>query len=120
MKIELFNLPKLSLNKWYAGVHWSKRKRIKDKYKILIKSQFKKVLTKNKVYEVQYTFCFKNQPLDASNCVAMLKLIEDIIFEDDGYKIISSINIKSRKSIADSVEINIVSSTDKLLKDSIV
>ena len=108
MIIELTNLPKVSLNMFYAGVHWTKRKKMKDKYKLIIKSQFKPILPKDKSYQVDYTFNFKTRPLDASNCVAMVKLIEDVIFEDDNYKIVNSINIKSRKATADSVEIKIV------------
>ena len=65
------------------------------------------VLSKDKTYEVEYTFNFKTRPLDASNCVAMVKLIEDVIFEDDNYKIVESINIKSRKAKFDSVEIEV-------------
>ena len=107
MKIILNDLPKISLNKWYSGEHWSKRKKLKDKYKLLIKSQFKQVLSKDKTYEVEYTFNFKTRPLDASNCVAMVKLIEDVIFEDDNYRIVESINIKSRKAKFDSVEIEV-------------
>ena len=42
-----------------------------------------------------------------SNCVAMVKLIEDVIFEDDNYKIVESITIKSRKAKFDNVEIEI-------------
>ena len=106
-KIILTGLPKVSLNLFYAGVHWTKRKKLKDKYKLLIKSQFKQVLSKDKTYEVEYTFNFKTRPLDASNCVAMVKLIEDVIFEDDNYKIVTSLKIKSRKAKFDSVEIEI-------------
>ena len=108
MKIILNDLTKISLNLFYSGVHWSKRKKLKDRYKLLIKSQFKQVLSKDKTYEVYYTFNFKTRPLDASNCVAMVKLIEDIIFEDDNYKIVTSLNIKSRKANFDSVEIEII------------
>lgn len=107
MKIILNDLPKVSLNLFYAGVHWTKRKKLKDKYKLLIKSQFKQVLSKDKTYEVEYTFNFKTRPLDASNCVAMVKLIEDVIFEDDNYKTVTSLNIKSRKAKFDSVEIEV-------------
>ena len=107
-KIILTGLPKVSLNLFYSGVHWSKRKKLKDKYKLLIKSQFKQVLSKDKTYDVEYTFNFKTRPLDASNCVAMVKLIEDVIFEDDNYKIVESITIKSRKAKFDNVEIEIV------------
>lgn len=98
MVIKLIDLPKISLNKWYAGVHWTKRKKIKDEYKLLIKSQFKHVFSKDKQYKVKYDFFFDKRPLDASNCVAMVKMIEDIIFEDDSYKIVKKITITSNKS----------------------
>ena len=110
MIIELTDLPKISLNAWYSSQHWTKRKKMKDKYKLIIKSQFKPILPKDKTYDVDYTFNFKTRPLDASNCVAMVKLIEDVIFQDDNYKIVNSINIKSRKSTADSVLISIIDS----------
>lgn len=105
MEIKLYKLPKISLNKWYSGAHWSKRKKIKDSYKLLVKSQFKQVLSKKFSYEVEYEFNFKTRPLDASNCVAMVKLIEDIIFEDDKYNIVTSLNVKSKKSKEEFVKI---------------
>lgn len=108
MIIELFDLEKISLNVWYSSSHWSKRKKIKDKYKLMVKSQFKRVFSKEKTYDVCYTFNFIKRPLDASNCVAMLKMIEDIIFQDDSYKIIKKLTIKSRKSTKNSVIIEII------------
>ncbi len=98
IEIILYNLPKISLNEWYSGSHWSKRTKIKDDYIFIIKSQFKQILPKSKKYTVFYNFLFDSKPLDASNCVAMVKLIEDIIFENDGYNIITGIHIKSEKS----------------------
>lgn len=38
----------------------------------------------------------------------MIKLIEDIIFEDDNYKIVESITIESKKSDVDIVMIEII------------
>ncbi len=107
MEIKLYNLPKISLNNWYSGAHWSKRKKIKDNYKLLIKSQYKPVFSKLQTYEVEYTFYFKTRPLDASNCVAMVKLIEDVLFEDDKYNIVTSLKIKSIKSKEEYVKISI-------------
>lgn len=107
MIIELINLPKLSLNKWYASAHWTERKRIKDVYKVIIKSQFRKVFPKDKVYVCKYVFIFKSRPLDSSNCVAMLKLIEDIIFEDDSYKIIPQLTMESKKGKEEKVIVEI-------------
>ena len=107
IEIILKDLPKHSLNEIYAGKHWTKRNKIKNTYKLIVKSQFKDVLTKDKTYKVYYEFGFKSRPLDTSNTVYMLKMIEDIIFEDDTYKIIPEINIKSYKSKEDFVKLKI-------------
>ena len=105
--ITLYDLPKVSLNKIYAGEHYSKRKKLKDTYKLLIKSKFKSVFPKTKTYSVTYTFGFRTRPLDTSNTVYMLKLIEDILFEDDTYKIIPELQIRSIKADKDFVEIKV-------------
>ena len=105
INITLNNLPKHSLNKIYSGVHWSQRKKDKDTYAYIIKNQFKHVFRKDQNYKVGYTFKFKNKPLDLSNTVYMLKMIEDVLFEDDTYKIVRELNIKSIKSDKDSVDI---------------
>lgn len=107
MIITIKDLPKHSLNEIYAGKHWTKRTKDKKNYKLIVKSQFKDVLSKGKVYKVSYDFRFKNKPLDTSNCVYMLKMIEDIIFEDDTYKIIPELNIKSSKGEEDILYIKI-------------
>ena len=107
MIIKLYDLPKISLNKWYAGMHWTKRKQIKDNYTVIVKSQCSEVFSKDKMYSVDYKFYFKSRPLDASNCTAMVKMIEDIIFEDDTYKIVRELKISSDKGYNDLVEIKI-------------
>ena len=107
MEIILKDLPKVSLNKWYAGMHWTKRKKIKDNYTLIVKSQFNKTLPKTNTYNTEYHFTFKSRALDASNCVAMVKMIEDIIFENDSYKIVKSILITSDKGLEDSVKIKV-------------
>ena len=107
MKIILKDLPKVSLNVWYSSKHWSFRKKLKDNYTLLVKSQFKEVLPASNSYDTEYHFTFKSRPLDASNCVSMVKMIEDIIFESDGYKVIKSIVITSKKGAEDMVEIKI-------------
>lgn len=107
MIIELFNLPKISLNQWYSGSHWSKRKKNKDNYKLIVKGQFKHVFSKEKSYITDYLFIFKNNPLDATNCAGMAKVIEDIIFEDDKHDIVRKISIQSRKGKEDKVIINV-------------
>jgi len=107
MNIILKDLPKVSLNVWYSSKHWSFRKKLKDNYTLIVKSQFKDVLPASESYDTEYHFTFKSRPLDASNCVAMTKMIEDIIFESDGYKVIKSILITSSKGADDMVEIKI-------------
>jgi len=103
----LRDLPKISLNAFFGRMHWRKRKKIVDDYHYLVKSQFKHVLSKANCYEVEYLFEFKSNPLDASNCVSMVKLIEDVIFEDDNWRVVRKITIKSRKSVQDCVNIKI-------------
>ena len=107
MIIILNDLPKISLNKWYSGMHWTKRKKMKDAYIQIVRSQFKQVLSKDNVYDVEYHFTFKSRPLDASNCVAMVKMVEDIIFENDSYKVVTELIITSSKGLEDKVEIKI-------------
>ena len=107
MVIILSDLPKISLNKWYAGMHWTKRKQIKDAYTLIVKSQFKDVLPAYNSYDTEYHFTFKSRPLDASNCVAMVKMIEDIIFETDSYKVVTEIVITSSKGLEDKVLIKV-------------
>ena len=103
--IILKDLPKISLNKWYSSQHWSKRKQQKDNYIWLIKSQTKVVFPKNRKYFVDYEFHFKSNPLDASNCVGLIKLVEDILFEDDKWDIILKISISSLKDKTEFVKI---------------
>lgn len=106
MQIILKGLPKISLNKFYAGLHWTKRKQIKDAYNLIIKSQCKYVFPKDKVYKVEYQFNFKTRPLDASNaCGGMVKLIEDILFEDDKWDIVTQITVSSKKNTTEFVKI---------------
>ena len=105
--ITLFNLPKVSLNEYYAGKHWTKRKKLKDTYKLIVKNQFKGVFSKENSYKCIYTLFSKNKPFDATNCAVMIKMIEDIIFEDDSFTIIPEITIKSKKGESDLVKIEV-------------
>jgi hypothetical protein len=100
-------MSKISLNQWYAGSFWANRKKIKDDYYWLIKSQCKKVFPKDRKYDVEYEFGFKSRPLDTSNTIAMVKMIEDVIFESDSYKIVKNITMSSNKSDTNYVKITI-------------
>ena len=105
-ELVLENLPKVSLNKFYAGVHWATRKKLKDNYTLIIASQTKKKFTKP--CEVEYEFHFKRNPLDCSNCAGgMVKMIEDCLFPNDSIKVVKSIKITSQKSGNEYVKIKV-------------
>jgi hypothetical protein len=107
IKIILKDLPKVSLNQWYSGKHWNHRQKTKKLYTLQVKSQFKRVFSKDNQYLVHYAFEFKKNPLDASNCIAMVKMIEDIIFQDDKWDIIDIGSITSRKGKENKVTIKV-------------
>lgn len=106
-RIVLKDMPKVSLNAWYASQHWTKRKQIKDTYAWLIKSKVKGKFSKDKQYEVDYVFGFKKNPLDVTNVVGMAKLVEDQLFEDDKYDIILKVSMSSIKAKEDFIEITV-------------
>jgi hypothetical protein len=106
-KFEFYDLPKVSLNDFYKGGHWSKRKKIKDAYKLIISSITKETI--DFPCDVEYEFWFKSRPLDCSNaCGGMVKLIEDCLFVDDSYKMVRSIKISSKKRNDDVVFIKVI------------
>lgn len=102
--MKITGLPKISLNEWYAGKHWTQRKKVKDVYSKIL-NQFDEY--KDGPYFVEYVFEFSKKPLDCSNCVAMLKMIEDCLFPNDSYKIVQKISIESRKGKDDCVFVEI-------------
>jgi len=104
-EIRLHGLPKISLNKFYSGIHWSKRKEFKDNFKLIIRSQTNVKI--NYPCEVLYVFGWKGKLLDVSNCVGQLKMIEDVIFPNDSPKIVKKITIISEKSKTNNVIIQI-------------
>ncbi|MFA6570774.1 MAG: hypothetical protein WCT77_06000 [Bacteroidota bacterium] len=93
VKIVYCDLPKISLNKWYAGTHWTQRDKLKQQYKRIIKQESVKF-----PIIVTYKFYFKSRPLDADNCIAMIKLITDCAFTNDTNKMIAIGGIYSYKS----------------------
>jgi len=107
IKIILKDLPKVSNNKFYAGMHWTKRKETRDNFHFRVKSQCKRVFGSENQYIATYAFEFKSSPLDASNCVGMLKMIEDVLFEKDNWNIVDIGGITSRKGKQDKVEITV-------------
>jgi Holliday junction resolvase RusA-like endonuclease len=107
VSLTLRDLPKISLNKWYAGTHWTKRNRLKNAYKLALKSQFNGLFSKDKAHKVSFIFYFKSRPLDCDNCSAMIKLINDVLFEDDKWDILEIGYIRSLKDKDERVEIEV-------------
>lgn len=73
-------LYKASTNKIYAGIHWSKRKELKDGIYSVV-SAFCGKLGSVVSYPVQirYRFIFESRALDTFNCAYMAKCIEDAL-----------------------------------------
>jgi len=109
MKLVFYKLPKVSGNLWYAGVHWSKRKKIKEVFTMIAMEELRCQTTHRKFVKpcnVEYIFEFKGKALDCSNCAGgMVKLLEDILFPDDSPKIVKSIKITSLGSVEDKVTV---------------
>lgn len=98
--------PKLSLNDWYSGSkHWSQRVKLKNEYRLLIMSVCPFPL-KGKFY-VTYNFEFSKRPLDADNCVAMVKLINDGLLASDKYNELLGVCMTSRRGDKDLVKITV-------------
>jgi hypothetical protein len=104
---------KVSTNKIYSGMHWSKRNALKDLYAmslIQFKGKFEGI---DYPLACTYIFTFKGKPLDVSNCTFMVKLLEDAvkvngIIKDDTPKYIESIAIHTQEGDKDEVEIIMV------------
>lgn len=98
---------KISTNKFYAGLHWSKRKEVKDGFLDLAGS-FCRGIPKIESYpvEIEYKFFFRSRPLDSLNTSIMAKILEDafraigILEEDDAAHVkrsILEVNILPKK-----------------------
>ena len=97
------DLPKISLNEWYAGTHWKQRTKIKNSYKLWIESMYKKKF--RDPCKVDYLFEFEKHALDPTNCVAMVKLIEDVLFPVDSGKIIKGFFVSSDRGTENKVTV---------------
>lgn len=76
MRIVIPDHRPVSLNKYYAGMHWSKRKAIADEAHMLVRAALPPdVEPYTEPVHITVTAYFKNRPLDASNVLA--KVYED-------------------------------------------
>lgn len=100
---------KVSLNKIYAGQHWSKRKELAEVFhRSLI--EYRNVKIEEYPLDVSYIFTFKDKTLDCSNTALMAKLLEDGlvawgVIKGDEIEYIQSVTLISQKGGADEVEI---------------
>jgi hypothetical protein len=87
-----------SLNNWYSGQHWTKRKREATRVHSLVRAQLGGCMTFTRPVRITVTVYFKSCPQDASNIVA--KLYEDALIGyvliDDGPKYVRSMTTESR------------------------
>jgi len=99
------DLPKISLNEWYSGRHWSERSKMKKQFEWLVY-----VVTRQKFYNpctVDYDFEFKKNALDCTNTIGIIKQLEDCLFPDDSWKIVKKISITSKKGENDVLTVTI-------------
>lgn len=97
------NIIKESSNKIYAGMHWIRRKKLKDSYLWLTKGPFSRLKPVKEKVNLQFDFFWGVRPLDSSNCSFMAKMIEDClvahgILENDTINHVGKIIIESHKS----------------------
>lgn len=97
MKIIFKNERPVSLNMWYSGIHWSKRKQEADRIHALCKYTVKKNLFKKPV-DIIITGYFKNKPLDPDNITSKLWIdgLKGRVIVDDTMQYVSSVITRSR------------------------
>lgn len=113
MIIELLDLPKISTNKIYAGVHWTGRKHQKDLYLMATKYDMKKIEKIESKVDLEFIFYFKSRVLDSSNCSYMGKLLEDClvahgVLQDDTIKYVGKVSYQSFKGDQNKTVIKII------------
>lgn len=100
------NIIKVSTNQIYAGVHWRKRKRMKDNYLLMYKRQLREIRPFANKVNLFFHFYFKSKKLDSSNCSYMGKILEDClvtykILKNDSDVYVGMFGVKSHKSKKD-------------------
>jgi len=104
---------KVSSNKIYSGMHWTKRKKLADLYHYSLLEFKDKFEIEEYPVCINFIFYFKGRLLDVDNCFFMAKLIIDglrgiNLITDDTPKYINEISITVQKGKLDEVEIVLV------------
>lgn len=97
---------KVSTNDFYESKFWAWRQQIKKRYADWL-SDFYHVVKADKKYDVDYDFEFEKRPYDSSNTSGMLKMIEDVLFEKDNYKVVRRVSMMSSKGPRDCVVVKV-------------
>jgi len=106
---------KISLNRIYAGVHWTKRKAWADSYHlaVLVAARQSQISAFSGPFpcRVEYRFKLKGKPLDASNLAFCAKLVEDGLVQcgiipDDSPQYVKSVTLVTAKG-EDVVEVTL-------------
>lgn len=97
--------PKVSSNKFYAGVHWTVRKKIKDEFEDAVLGKIRNLKKYKLITNIQFRFFFKKRALDADNCQAMAKMFIDTLRKEerianDSNKYIVSVTLSSENDAA--------------------
>lgn len=84
---------KVSTNKVYSGMHWTKRSQLKNLYQLFLLQYRGKIKLDESRFPVTITYRFEwhKHPLDSTNQTFLIKLIEDGlvnagILPDDDHK----------------------------------
>ncbi len=101
---------KISLNKIYAGVHWTKRKQWKDDYYYAVVASKIAPYRGQFPFHAHYHFKLTGRALDATNCAFMVKCLEDAlvaggVVPDDTPQYVASVTLSSEKAKVDEVEV---------------
>lgn len=110
----IIDLPfKVSSNKFYAGMHFTERAKIKDAFLWAVKAKRHSLpIVKNYPVDINFEFTFKSRLLDWVNTSIMAKMIEDgLVFcnvlHDDSKKYVRSGKLSCIKGKTDQVRISI-------------
>lgn len=118
MKFTIELPQKVSLNRIYAGVHFTERAEHKEDYHYAVMDAKPKKYTGEYPVEMHYHFKLNGSPLDISNHAYMVKMVEDGlvacgIIVDDTQKYVSKISVTSEKQVKGEPDVVVVTIIEK-------